>query len=176
LRNISYVINKITVYNFTITEYILQMFRFVLPFALTVSIFSEIAPAQQTEATPVAISPRAISHAVDPANRYHRLICLVHLTGSGTKNDPTRPEYAPASFDPARAGIIAWSMQLTDNGTMAIVHYVAVNRNAFAAIFADTRPEIRVFEIGKATPAAIEAEMQKYKANFTLKSLQVAAQ
>jgi hypothetical protein len=32
---------------------------------------------------------------------------------------------------------------------MATIHVVAVNRNAFAQILADTRPEVRVFEIGK---------------------------
>jgi hypothetical protein len=32
---------------------------------------------------------------------------------------------------------------------MAIVHVVAPSRTALAAILADTRPEIRVFEIGK---------------------------
>lgn len=106
-------------------------------------------------------------------NRYHRLICLVHLTGSGTTSNPKRPEYAPTVIDPTRAGIIAWSFQITDDGKMAIVHYVAMNRSA--TIFADTRPEIRVFEIRKVAPAAIEAEMQKYKANFTLSSVQVVA-
>ncbi|HEX4136528.1 MAG TPA: hypothetical protein VHY84_18085 [Bryobacteraceae bacterium] len=29
-------------------------------------------------------------HAVDPAQRYYRLICLVHLTGSGKSDDPGR--------------------------------------------------------------------------------------
>lgn len=155
------------------------MRRTVLLFALTLSLFPVIAAADQTQAqvqVQAQAAPQAISHAVDPSNRYHRVICLVHLTGSGAKGDPKRPEYAPAAFDSARAGIIAWSMQLTDDGTMAIVHYVAVNRNAFASILADTRPEIRVFEIGRDKPAAIEAEMQKYKANFTLSGIQAVAQ
>ncbi len=67
-------------------------------------------------------------------------------------------------------------MQLADDGKMAIVHYVAVDRGAFAAILADTRPEIRVFEIGKDKPAAIEAEMRKYKKDFTLANFPVVAQ
>jgi hypothetical protein len=115
--------------------------------------------------------------AVDPAQRYHRLICLVHFTGSGTHDDPTRPEYVPGPADArSRDGIIAWSMLPTDDGKMAIIHVVAVNRNAFAAIFADTRPEVKVFEIGKDKPAAIEAALQMYKANFSLDALQVVAQ
>ena len=115
-------------------------------------------------------------HPVDPALRYHRLICLVHLTGSGTEGDPVRPEYVPTAVSAARDGIIAWSFQLTDDKTMAIVQVVAVKPAAFAAIRADKRPEIRVFEIGKDQREAIEAEMQKYKAGFSLDSLRVVAQ
>ncbi len=116
------------------------------------------------------------NRAADPAARYHRLICLVHLTGSGTKGDPVRPEYVPTAADAARQGIVAWAIQLTDDRSMAIIHVVAVNRNAFAPILADTRPEIRVFEIGKDSRAAIEAEMQKYKAGFDLSKFQAMAQ
>ena len=115
-------------------------------------------------------------HAVDPAERYHRLICLVHLTGSGAKDDPQRPEYVPATVDGTRTGIIAWSQQITDDGQMAIIHIVAVDRQAFSPILADKRPEIRVFEIGKDSPDAIEKELKKYKKDFSLNSLQVLAQ
>jgi hypothetical protein len=111
--------------------------------------------------------------------RYHRLICLVHLTGTGTTADPIRPEYAPDDRDSARAdraGIVAWSFQITDDKKMAIVHFVAVDRKAFASILADTRAEIRVFEIGKHSRDAIEKEMKKYKQDFDLDSLEVVAQ
>ena len=43
-------------------------------------------------------------------------------------------------------------------------------------ILADTRPEIKVFEAGKADPAAIETALQQFRKNFTLNSIQVAAQ
>ena len=115
-------------------------------------------------------------HAVDPAQRYHRLICLVHLTGSGKQGDEVRAEYVPAAMDAtSRAGIIAWSMQVADDGKMAIVHLVAVDRNAFAPILADKRAEIRVFEIGRDAPDAIEKELKKYKKDFTLDSIRVVA-
>ncbi len=115
-------------------------------------------------------------HAVDPAQRYHRLICLVHLTGSGKKGDEIRPEYVPGAADAkSRAGIIAWSMQFTDDGKMAIIHLVAANRSAFAPILADKRPEIRVFEIGVDSQQKIEGELQKYKKDFSLDSFRVVA-
>lgn len=59
---------------------------------------------------------------------------------------------------------------------MAIVHYVAVNRKAFAGILADTRPEVRVFEIGRDDRSTIETEMKKYKKDFNLDTLKVYAQ
>ena len=116
-------------------------------------------------------------HAVDPAQRYHRLICLVHLTGSGKRGDEIRPEFVPKAADAlARDGIVAWSMQPTDDGRMAIIHVVAVNPHAFDAVLTDKRPEMRVFEIGKDKPEAIEAEMRKYKKDFSLSAFQVVAQ
>ena len=115
-------------------------------------------------------------HAVDPANRYFRVVALVHLTGSGKRGDPVRPEYAPTVLDAKRRGIIGWSAQLTDDKKMAIVHMVAVDHHAFDAILADARPEIKVFEIGKTPKAVIEAELGLLKAGFDLGKFQVAAQ
>jgi hypothetical protein len=113
-------------------------------------------------------------HAVDPSQRYFRLICVVHLTGSGKKADPVRPEYAPGNLMD-RHGIIAWTAQMSDDRKMAIVEYVAADRAAFAPILADKRPEIRVFEIGKTPPAAIEAALKHFKSDFKLSSLRVYA-
>jgi hypothetical protein len=108
-------------------------------------------------------------HSVDPYQRYHRLICLVHLAGSGTASDPIRPEYVPTSADaPSGSGILAWSFQITDDQQMAIVQYVAADPKAFASILADTRPEVLIFEIGKDDRNTIETAMQKYKAGFNL--------
>ena len=116
------------------------------------------------------------SHAVDPSLRYYRLICLVHLTGSGKHNDPVRPEFLPpAGAAPSRSGILSWSMQMTDDKNMAILHLVAADRAAFDAILNDKRPEIRVFEVGKHGKDTIEQEMKKYKKDFTLDSIRVVA-
>jgi hypothetical protein len=139
--------------------------RCAVVFAIFVALFSGTVFGQQ--------------HAVDPAQRYHRLICLVHLRGTGTAADPIRPEYVPDEEERARSkrsGILAWTFQITDDGTMAIVHLAAADRKAFERILADTRPEIRVFEIGKDGRAAIEAAMQQYKQGFSLDSLRMVVQ
>jgi hypothetical protein len=118
-------------------------------------------------------------HAVDPANRYYRVIALVHLIGTGKLGDPIRPEYVPAasaSEAVSRDGVIAWSSQPTDDGKMAIVHLVAVNHHAFDTLLADKRPEIKVFELGQHQPAAIELALGLLKKGFTLDSFKVLAQ
>jgi len=107
--------------------------------------------------------------------RYHRLIAVEHLVGSGRQDDPRRPEFAPAAIA-ARDGIIAWSMQVSDDGKYALVQFVAVNRKAFDAILADKRPDIRVFEIGKDKKDDIEKELRKFRKDFDLAGLQVVAQ
>jgi len=161
--------------------------------------------------------------AAAPGNRYFRLICLVHLTGSGKNGDPVVPEYvtegtaiaraadtiavaaatppaglnsralaaapvatAPVARVPAtvgvsapmaqRPGYLAWRMQVTDDGKMAIIHIVAADRHAFDSILADKRPEIRVFEIGKDSKDKIEAELRKFKKNFELDSFPLEVQ
>jgi hypothetical protein len=76
----------------------------------------------------------------------------------------------------SRPGYLGWSMQASDDGKMAIIQIVAADHHAFDSILADTRPEIRVFEIGKTPPATIQAEMQKHKANFDLTSFRVFVQ
>lgn len=67
-------------------------------------------------------------------------------------------------------------MQLSDDGKMAIIQIVAADYHAFDSILADKRPEIRVFEIGKDSKEAIEAEMRKYRKNFDLSGFQVMVQ
>jgi hypothetical protein len=108
---------------------------------------------------------------MDPSMRYYRLICLVHLVGTGGKGDPIRPEYVPTAIDAKRQWIVAWSFQLTDDRKMAILHVVATNRAGFAPILADTRPEVKVFEIGKDGSAAIEGALGAVKAGFSLNTL-----
>lgn len=140
--------------------YVLKMLRYAALFSIIIATYTSILFAQQ--------------HGVDPAHRYHRLICLVHLTGGGTAADPVRPEYVPNATDtPSRSGILAWSAQMSDDGKMAIVEYVAADRAAFASILADKRPEVLVFEIGKNDRNTIETALKVFKKGFSLDSLRL---
>ena len=111
-----------------------------------------------------------------PEARYYRLICLVHLTGSGRHGDPRRPDFVPSDGKAERNGIIAWSVQPTDDGNMAILHVVAANKKALDSILNDKRADVRVFEIGKHGKESIETELKKFKKDFSLEKFEVSAQ
>lgn len=112
--------------------------------------------------------------AADPTVRYFRVIALVHLTGSGQKGDPKRPEFVPDAT--SRDGILSWSMQKSDDGKYALIQLVAVNHKALKPILADRRPDVRVFEIGKTRKDDIEKELKKFKKDFDLSQFLVVAQ
>jgi len=106
--------------------------------------------------------------AVPPQNRYERVLAIVPMVGAGTKADPRRPLFIPA--DPRQlssAGVISFTAELSDDGRFALVEIVARNRTAFAAMLADRRPDIRVFEKGKVTAADLEREFRRHKPSFS---------
>ena len=156
------------------------MYRLAGLFAVFVMLFpwngfgAKFVKPNAVEATLEPVRAGAASSA--PEARYYRLICLVHMVGSGKENDPIRPEFVPArAAAAARDGILSWSAQMTDDKSMAIVHVVAASRKALDAIVNDKRAEIRVFEIGKHGKDTIEQEMKKYKKDFDLRKFQVVA-
>ena len=110
---------------------------------------------------------------VDAGNLYHRVIGIVPMIGKGTWDDPKRPMFAPVNATPTdRTGIIAYQHQPSDDGTMAIVEFVAVNRSALLPILISSNPSVLVFEVGKHTQAAIEPVIQRFKKNFSFASFQ----
>jgi hypothetical protein len=124
-----------------------------------------------------------LRHHVDPANTYHRVICIVPYVGSGTHGDPKRPLYAPLPVpDPAaplpsllsgsdRSGIIAYKHLPSDDKSVALVEYVAVNRAALLPILNDKT--IISFEKGKHTRAEMETACKKFRKDFVLENLGV---
>ena len=93
------------------------------------------------------------------------------LVGSGTAADPKRPKYAPAPGSALPNGIIGFTQVPSDDGKSAIVEFVARNRSAFQAIFADTT--ITVYEKGTQSATAIEAALQAVKKGFSLVQFEV---
>jgi hypothetical protein len=103
---------------------------------------------------------------VDPRNTYHRVICVVPITGTGTAADPKRPKYAPWPVSQDPSGIIAFYSESTDDGKSAIVEFVAQNRAALLTVLNDQT--VQAFEKGIATQAAIEAAIQPFRKDFSL--------
>ncbi len=113
---------------------------------------------------------------VDPRYTYHRVIAVVPLVGSGTAEDPIRAKYAPASHE-AKApgsGIIAFAAERSDDGKLAIVELVAVERATLGPILADS--SILVFEKGVAQAATIEAAIKPHRKDFSLQNFGVVVQ
>jgi hypothetical protein len=113
---------------------------------------------------------------VDPRYSYHRVIAVVPLQGAGTADDPIRPKHAPAAQagGPSRAGIIAFTFQLSDDGKYAIAEFVAVDRAGLAEVLADREPGVLVFEVGVAKSTNIESAIRRFRRNFSLQNFGVA--
>jgi hypothetical protein len=118
-----------------------------------------------------------VQRHVDPRNGHSRFLAVVPLIGTGKKGDPIRPDYVPAPPAPGAKpdpnGIIGYTSQMADDHKHALVEFVARDRSAFKPLMADTRPDVKVFEKGKAKRADIEAEFKKWKKDFDLDNVHV---
>ncbi len=97
-----------------------------------------------------------------------------------TIRDPIRPDYVPAPAPrgskfskPDLTGIIGFHFVMSDDKQHAIVEFVARDRSAFNRLLADRRPDVKVFDKGKAKRSDIEVELKKYKSNINLDQLMV---
>jgi hypothetical protein len=113
---------------------------------------------------------------VDPRYSYHRVIAVVPLVGSGTAQDPIRGKYVPTAetAGPTGTGIIAFAVQLSDDGKHAIIELVAVQRAALAPVLADR--SILAFEKGVASAATIESAIQPFHKSVSLQNFGVLVQ
>ena len=132
-----------------------------------------IGVALQAQQRPAgAIAPlragKAVPHPVDTKNRYHRVICVVPLIGSGTRKDPKRPLYVPAPTGQGATmgGIIAFQQIPTDDKKFVIVEYVAADMKALDPILNDK--SLKVFEKGKHSRQVIEQELKLVRKDFDL--------
>ena len=115
---------------------------------------------------------------VDPRLSYHRVIAIVPTQGAGTAADPIRPRHAPSPEPggPSRAGIIAFTFELTDDGKYAVAEFVAVDRAGLAEVLADHGPGVLVFEMGVTKGADIEAAIRPFRKDFSLQNFGVVVQ
>jgi hypothetical protein len=136
------------------------------------------APAPSSTQLPNGAPRRDGVHQVDPTQSYHRVYAKVPIVGSGKRGDEIRPMFVPlpAQASKDHTGVIAWQMQLCDDGKSALVEFVGATPKDLASIVNSTDPNVIVFERGKHSQAEIEAEFQKYKKGFALNSFGVRAQ
>jgi hypothetical protein len=122
-------------------------------------------------------APMLAQQRVDSRKTHERVLCVVPMVGSGTPDDPLRPQYAPlpssSAAPPTGDGIIAFTFQVSDDGNFALAEFVALTRDAFKDLLADTNPNIKVFFKGKDKRSDIEAEFKKHKKDIDLNSFRV---
>ena len=151
--------------------------------SLILGAIASISALAQSGAATTAVQPDNSAprldavHRVDPGQMYYRIYARVHLMGSGKKGDEIRPMFTPTPDTAPKnhSGVLAWQMQLSDDGKWALVELVGATAKDLQSIISALPPG-QVFERGKHTQAEIEAEFQKYKKNFTLNSFGVRAQ
>ncbi len=114
--------------------------------------------------------PLSAQRRADRGKLHERVLAIVPITGAGTAADPRRPAYAPVK--PSRTGIIGYTAQISDDGKLALVEFVALNRSVLAPILADR--SVKTFEKGKAKKNDIETEFRKHKANFKFENFRVS--
>jgi len=137
-------------------------------------------------------APGGLILAASSANSsaiYHRIICVVPITGTGTAKDPKRPLFAPVGPNAEDAPkhpvhgrwskqpdtrILAFQSVPTDDGKAAIVLFVARNYAAFEPILKDSRV-IEKFERKDIRERDLVIALRKYKKNFDLKQLRMGA-
>jgi hypothetical protein len=113
---------------------------------------------------------------VDPRYSYHRVIAVVPLVGAGSPEDPIRGKYVPTpqTAGPPGTGIIAFAVELTDDGKRAIVELVAVQRATLARSWRTVASWF--FEKGVARAADVESAIQPLRKDFSLQTFGVPIQ
>jgi hypothetical protein len=112
---------------------------------------------------------------VSPKHTYERLIAIVPMIGTGTDEDPRRPQFVPAQgVDPSRRGLIGVSYQLSDDENFALVEFVARDRSVFKEILAEAKNGLQVFEKGKGRKADLALAWRLHKSEFNLENLGVS--
>lgn len=120
----------------------------------------------------VAALPLEAEKRMDAKDRYERLVLIVPLVGSGTRDDPRRPMFVPARPG-ASPGLISFHYDVSDDAKTAIVELVAADANAFAPVLSASqgRADVKAFERGKSTKAEVEQEIKKVKKDFDVDKL-----
>src|SRR5258708_37474368 len=109
------------------------------------------------------------THRVDPRNMYERVLAVVPWSGSGTKADPKRAQYAPSSAQmspTSRSGIIGFQCIPSDDGQLALCEYVASTRAAFSQLLSD--PGVKAFLKGRDKIESAVLEFTKHSKKFDI--------
>lgn len=104
----------------------------------------------------------------NPDQAYERIWAVVPLVGAGTATDPKRPMFSDLP------GILAYKMEISDNGRLALVEFVAKDRRVFKQLQDSRLPDVLSFDRGPGRAQQILTEFRRHKRNFRLEGFSVA--
>ena len=98
-----------------------------------------------------------------------RIMAIVPMVGTGTAKDPIRPMFAPTPDEgiSGKSKVLSFTYELSDDGKIALVEFVAKDRDSLKDILVSKVPGVKVFERNKNTKDDVEREFQKVKPSYT---------
>ena len=108
-------------------------------------------------ALPALLLGQAQFRKVDPQLTHDRIIAIVPIIGTGTTNDPKRPQYTDAP------GLTGFTAELSDDGRHALVEFVAKDRKLLD-IIANSGQRLERKE--SFTKDSIYEDFKRYKKSF----------
>ena len=132
------------------------------------------------------LAQNALPTALDIGQTYERVVVVCPLIGKGTYADPRRPAIVPANLkhdakEREKAFgtdvVMAYAWVPGDDGKSAIVEVVVRDTAAMKEFLREAGKvaALSVFERGKQTPAALDAELRKVKKDFNRRYLRAVA-
>lgn len=119
-------------------------------------------------------------YKVSPQHLYERIYAVVPMVGAGTYDDPRRPMFVVTDKNRWRnriaPQIIGYSYQVSDDGRLALVEFVARDPKALEPILSSRLANIRVFRKTKVQRQLVEQEFRKHKRDFDWNKFGVLAQ
>ena len=104
---------------------------------------------------------------VDPTNTYHRVYAIVPMLPSSSEASAARPKHAPLPDEIGpKTRILGFSSELSDNGSVALIEIVALDRAALQNVLSDN--SVQVWEKGASNLLAMEIAFRQLKRNFSL--------
>lgn len=88
--------------------------------------------------------------------------------------NPNAKDAATREREIKRNGFLGYSHEVSDDGKLALVEFVAADEAALSEILQSRHPEVKVFRKGDGRKAEIMSDLSRFKRDFDLDRMRVA--